>query len=409
MDKSGEDTNVVGERLNSLLLIQQNQTPQTAGNSSDGNPPATGKDGGAKGSAGGTTDAGQTDQQTPPDDVITKGKTALQSGDHKTALSAANQILASDPKNVDALQLRAQSEYLQGDSEAARKDSQALLSIDPSNQLARLILDGSKGLSDATIKRALKRPDFGWDREGEPGQGGGRAQTRKDAQPRQSAQAQSKVALTYQSPAAALIGSIESKLQMKDLTGALDEANRAVAADPSSAKALALRARIWNQMGNAENALKDADEALKREPDNVAALLERGYAEYQLGKYQDALKDVERALSIEPLNAMGYLYKGMILEKLDRTKEAIAAYLRAAELDGGLKPLVDDALARLGALAGAGGKGASSGARPWPKLALFGAIILAALGLLFKGVKRAIKPEWATPTTPPAPRTPSIR
>jgi hypothetical protein len=100
---------------------------------------------------------------------------------------------------------------------------------------------------------------------------------------------------------------------------------------------------------------------------------------------------------------MGYFYKGMILEKLDRAKDAVASYLKAAELDSGLKPLIEDALTRLGVRAGAPGKAGRSAPMSWPKLSLWGAALLAALALLFKGVKRAVKPEWATPTTPPTP------
>jgi hypothetical protein len=96
----------------------------------------------------------------------------------------------------------------------------------------------------------------------------------------------------------------------------------------------------------------------------------------------------------------------MVLEKLERAKEAAAAYVKAADLDGALKPLVDEALARLGL--GPSSAGAGGAARKAPeKLWLLGGALVFALGLLFMGMKRAVKPEWATPATPPAPKTPT--
>ncbi len=169
--------------------------------------------------------------------------------------------------------------------------------------------------------------------------------------------------------------------------------------DPRNVDALNLRAAMHNRSGKPELAIADADAALAAKPGDVVALLERGYAKYQMGSFKEALADVEAALKTDPLNAMGHLYRGMILEKLDRAGDAIASFLKAAELDPGLKPLVDEALARL--RGGAPAQGAPEGRLPSNgRLAFYGGLAAIALALLLKGLKRAAHPDLATPMTP---------
>jgi tetratricopeptide (TPR) repeat protein len=191
-----------------------------------------------------------------------------------------------------------------------------------------------------------------------------------------------------------------TRFRLGDFQAARDHASLALTRNPADAKALTLRAAANNRSGQPEAALADADSALKIEPRNVVAMLERGYAKYQLRRYHEALDDVESALSMDPLNAMGHLYRGMILEKLARTKDALAAYFRAGELDPSLKPLTDEAAARLG---GAPGQGRSqSRARAWnfKRVGIWGGGTVIALMLLGFGLRRTRNPDWATPATP---------
>jgi tetratricopeptide (TPR) repeat protein len=191
-----------------------------------------------------------------------------------------------------------------------------------------------------------------------------------------------------------------TRFRLGDFQAARDQASLALTKNPADAAALTLRAAAHNRSGHPEAALADADSALKIEPRNVVAMLERGYAKYQLRRYREALDDVEAALSIDPLNAMGHLYRGMILEKLARTKDALAAYFRAGELDPSLKPLTDEAAARLGGAPGSA-RGQSRG-RAWnfKRVSIWGGGALIALLFLGLGLRRTRNPDWATPVTP---------
>jgi tetratricopeptide (TPR) repeat protein len=205
--------------------------------------------------------------------------------------------------------------------------------------------------------------------------------------------------LTEISPFAKQLAAGRRCLRIGDVACAIEEASDVLGYDPANHDALSLRAGAYNRSGKPALALADADAVLKDKPGDVVALLERGYALYQLGKFQEALSDVEAALKTDPLNAMGHLYRGMILEKISRASDAIAAYVKAADLDPGLKPLVDEALARLGGAPAA--PGAPEGRLPSNgRLALYGGLAFLALAFLIKGVKRAVNPDLATPLTP---------
>lgn len=335
--------------------------------------------------------------------ALSEGQAALKAGRAPDASAAANRVLGADPKNVAALTLRAQAEVLGGDKDAANADARTILGLDPSNRFAQVLLGGAT-VSGSSVKSALHRPDFGRapsaDGAGNAAEMGS-ARGPGAAKPTKASSGSSAAAgvLTAPSGVSPAVAAGWSKFKIGDMKGAVDEAAKALQRGSADAGAYVLRAAAYNRLGKPDLALADADAALKLKPGDVVALLERGYAKYQLGRYKDALVDVEEALKADPLNAMGHLYRGMILEKLDRAADAATAYLRAAELDSSLKPLVDDALARLGLGPAPAGTPAERRRSPL-KFVLWGVAILIALGLLFKGVKRAVRPDWATPVTP---------
>jgi tetratricopeptide (TPR) repeat protein len=137
-----------------------------------------------------------------------------------------------------------------------------------------------------------------------------------------------------------------TKLKLKDKTGALMAATRAIEADPKNPDAWAARAEVSNKVGNYAAAVKDADQALALDPTNAKALRERSYANYNLGNYKQAFDDADKAVKLDPSNALGYLYRAMAREKLGDIPGALKDYQTASALDPSLKPFLDDALAR---------------------------------------------------------------
>lgn len=370
----------------------------------------TGVYGGGAGNNG--TDGSLGDKRTPPNPfqkVVEQNPAA--------ALKIMDYVAASEPNNASVLALRASLKQRTGDRSGAIADAKKALALDPTNGLAHVIYGYGDEAAHAGSRTAGLLKNGFESREEDGRRGGGRAGARPgfgaqreeasefarpaaaDSQSPAARAAAAGVTLTYQSPNAKQLAAGWTGFRMGDHKTAIREATLILEKDPGDADARVLRAAAFNRSGEPLKAIADADEALKTKPTNVVALLERGYAKLQLGRYSEALTDVESALSIEPLNAMGHLYRGMILEKLDRVSDSVAAYFRAGELDPSLKPITDEATARL-----QGGK-APAGPRHTPlpshgRLALYGGLALLALGFLFKGVKRAVHPSLATPMTP---------
>lgn len=360
---------------------------------------------------GGFIGGGSAPEAPRGSDPAAKAEEALKTGDYETAEQAATEAIAQAPKDPAAWLARAQARSLKGNPEGAREDARQALALDPSPEQGRAALglignaDALKGAADKIKGRKLEFAS----KPADGGLGGGRSQQaakpgRAPADPKRAAAEAAALPAAQGGPRNEAADRAYAKLRMHDFSGAREEADKALAERPHDARARALRAAAFNRLGRYDEAIQDCDAALKQNPADVSALLERGYARYQLGRYVEALGDVDAALGIDPYNAMGYLYRGMILEKLSRVSEALAAYLKAGELDPGLQPVVDEHVARLkggGAKPRAASRGALSSILARWKLWL--AVIVAALLLLGRGLRRAIKPEWATPMTPRTP------
>lgn len=360
---------------------------------------------------------------------LSEAQEALSAGDHDAAEAAASQAIAANPSDPAAWTARMQARSLKGDKAGSRADAKQVLALEPTPEqgAAATGMLGAEGLAEAQDRVRGQKLEF-QDRAPSllPGAGARKTpllreerprpfQTRPENEPRAALDARALAAQAAAVPKAAGGPKNEAesralaKLRVRDFSGAYDESSKAIA-ERDGARARTLRAAAANRLGRHEQAIADADAALAFEPKDVSALLERGYAKYKLGRYSDALGDVDEALAIDPLNAMGYLYRGMILEKLSRLGEAVSSYMKAGELDEGLKPVADEHLARL--------EGRPSAAAPragWPGLVdkaakrwkLWLALLAAAAFLLARGLRRAVKPEWATPAAPGTPLTPS--
>ncbi len=332
-------------------------------------------------------------------------KKMLDHGDQTNARSALDQMIQQEPGDPQARSLSAQQRMATGDVQGAAADARIALQGDPNNEAARRITAWADSQGrDINLKKGLAL-DFGARAKSDLGAGGGAGDARQlatampggwDGAGAGSAKAAPGVVFTaIGGPAAEAMVQARRYAALGDYARAQSEIDRALSYNSKNAEALAVRARVMNRKNDFEGAVRDADAALSLDPRNVAALLERGFARYSLGHYHDALSDVEQALSIDPLNAMGHLYRAMILERMERAQEAVKEYLKAAELDASLDPIVEEALKRLGVSSSSAAVRAAR--RYWP---LWAGAILAALVFLGIGFKRVIKPEWATPVTP---------
>lgn len=107
--------------------------------------------------------------------------------------------------------------------------------------------------------------------------------------------------------------------------------------DDRHAPALNYLGYMWAERGeNLADAEKFIRRALESDPDNPAYLDSLGWALYQQGRFHEALGPLERAskLSATAPDPTIEEHLGDVFEKLGRRKEAVAAWERAAALDG---------------------------------------------------------------------------
>ncbi len=128
-----------------------------------------------------------------------------------------------------------------------------------------------------------------------------------------------------------------------DLAQALDDFNKAVDAQPDSAKAHERRAAAYWQLKKPDQALNDCDLALRFDSKLASASFTRGLVERDLGESDKALDDFTAALAngpegVDVLTARGELYHSKakaIVKSDDAAKvldEALKDFNRAVEL-----------------------------------------------------------------------------
>jgi tetratricopeptide (TPR) repeat protein len=292
----------------------------------------------------------------------------FRSGDAQSAEQKLNQVLQQNPNDVQALMLRAEVRAALGNREGQVSDARRALRLDPSNKMAKQMVDQAAHLEQADgIRKKFGKLADGMMRspqdDGSAGgktagmpQLGGKAGAGLDAgsgttaglrTPSDVARAGSS---SGRSPGAfaPLVLSAIGKMQVGDLTGALLDATRATDADPNDAAAWTVRAEIDNRLENYASGIEDAGRAIALAPGNARALRARSFAELESGQFKQALADAARATALDPANGLGYLYKAMAEERLGMNDDAVRDLRRAVALDSSLAPLAAPLFKKLG-------------------------------------------------------------
>jgi tetratricopeptide (TPR) repeat protein len=113
---------------------------------------------------------------------------------------------------------------------------------------------------------------------------------------------------------------------------ALASVNAALALRPDYVEALTNCGAILHALDRDEAALASLDRAIALAPDNVEALVNRGVALNALKRYDDALACYERALRLCPDHLDALTNCGVALHDLGRIEEALASHDRALAL-----------------------------------------------------------------------------
>jgi tetratricopeptide (TPR) repeat protein len=109
-------------------------------------------------------------------------------------------------------------------------------------------------------------------------------------------------------------------------------ADEALAIDPESPGALALRATFRAARNDLVGARADAEAALKLNPETLQALIVRQHLSYEDGKYDDAIADLTLAARLEPANALVWANRATSYGKKGEYRQAISDATRAIEL-----------------------------------------------------------------------------
>ena len=103
---------------------------------------------------------------------------------------------------------------------------------------------------------------------------------------------------------------------------AIEDLNRAIAANPRFAKAYMTRGIVLAAQGNRAAALADLDKAISIAPNDAEIHFNRGNALVPTGRLDDALREYGKAIELDPKLADAYLNRAAILMHSGRLDEA---------------------------------------------------------------------------------------
>jgi tetratricopeptide (TPR) repeat protein len=241
------------------------------------------------------------DQVDPSYTHVDAGDVALENGDAAGAILEANKALAINPGNADAFVLRAGAEYALRDSDAAVKDAQSALLLDPENQQAKAILslsgmDAGRAALKTAAEGGASLADDGR-RAGLPTLGGTTGEAPAAiASPSGAPSATPAVgALLSLDLTARAVGKAKA-----DARSSIDELDRALTLDPRNGSARGWRTAILNRIGDYSSALASAEQSLTLAPDDAPAYFHKAYALAGAGDKAGTLDALRQAARRDP-------------------------------------------------------------------------------------------------------------
>ena len=106
--------------------------------------------------------------------------------------------------------------------------------------------------------------------------------------------------------ARALIDACRKAFSANDLTTALDDCNKAIALDPTSASAYAYRGDVKDVQGDHHGALQDYDQAIKLNPDYQYGYATRCDTKREIEDYAGAKADCAKAISLDASDSYSF-------------------------------------------------------------------------------------------------------
>ncbi|MEP7220651.1 MAG: tetratricopeptide repeat protein [Bacteroidota bacterium] len=123
-----------------------------------------------------------------------------------------------------------------------------------------------------------------------------------------------------------------AKAHLRDIPGARNDYDRAIALKPDAEDAFLQRALLFRQMNMNDSALFDFSQAIHINSRNSATYEQRAELNFDMHKYPDALSDYDQAILRDPQNVILYGKRGRLKYLLRDFDAAIEDYTRALQI-----------------------------------------------------------------------------
>ncbi|KAF9114768.1 hypothetical protein BGX27_009889 [Mortierella sp. AM989] len=183
--------------------------------------------------------------------LIWKGECLIGKKDFNGASSVAMDLLRKDSQNSDAIYLRAQVLYSQGENVKAVTHCQEALRCDPDCSKARVLMKKAKNLE---AQKTAGNDAF-------------------------------------------KAGKLQEAYDLYTVSLAIDPEN-----ESTNSKLFSNRATVLAKLGRYEEAVQDCDASLKLDPSFIKVLRKRAECQLKLERYEEAVRDLKSALEFDKTN-----------------------------------------------------------------------------------------------------------
>jgi tetratricopeptide (TPR) repeat protein/tRNA A-37 threonylcarbamoyl transferase component Bud32 len=290
-----------------------------------------------------------------PDDhdaLISRSQAGAGLADFARAYADAERATKLAPDAAGAYTARAAASYGLGNYLQAVEDARRALALNPEDKEAFLLMKLSEGRTRASA------PQF--EKSAQP-QLADSVEREYHGMVQQLNQVEERRLAPVEEPGpgavARMTASAGSKLSVKDYWGAIDDADKALALDPSNARALYFRAAAHNLTGEYGDAARDATRGLEIKPSDSALHDTRAWAYNRMGRFVDAIADAHRSLEVDPKDAYAFANRAYADEQRGDYPAMAEDYKAAAALNAQFEPTYVDAARRHGLTPEARGSG----------------------------------------------------
>ncbi|MDE2511132.1 MAG: protein kinase, partial [Elusimicrobia bacterium] len=280
-----------------------------------------------------------------PDDrdaLISRSQANAGLAEFARSYADAERAAKISPDYAAAYTARAAAAYGLGNYMQAAEDARRALALDPEDKEAFALMKLSEG-------RTRKMPDF--EKSLQP-QLADSVEREYHGMIQQLNQVEERRLAPVEEPGPAaverLTAAAGSKLSVKDYWGAIDDADKALALDPSNARALYFRAAAHNLTGAYGDAAADATRGLIVQPSDVGLHDARAWAYNRMGRYNDAIADAHSALEVNPKDAYAFANRAYADEQSGDYTQMAEDYKTAADFNPQFEPTYADAARRHG-------------------------------------------------------------